>query len=63
MFNVQTEIDIAHRGVNWPKMLEYYAARNINAVHFPIHDFNENDLTSKLFEGANVLNDMINNKG
>ena len=44
-------------------MLEYYAERNINAVHFPIHDFNENDLTSKLFEAAKVLNDMINNKG
>lgn len=23
VFNVQTEIDIAHRGINWPRMLEY----------------------------------------
>ena len=63
VFNVQTEIDHAHRGVNWPKMLEYYAARGIKAVHFPIHDFNEHDLTSKIFEAAKVLNDMINNQG
>ena len=63
VFNVQTEIDLAHRGVNWPKMLEYYEERGITAVHFPIHDFNEDDLTSKLFDAAQILNDMINNKG
>lgn len=44
-------------------MLEYYGERKMKAVHFPIHDFNENDLTSKLFEAAKVLNDMINNQG
>jgi protein tyrosine phosphatase len=32
-------------------------------VHYPIHDFNEGDLTSKLYDGAKVLNDMINNQG
>jgi protein-tyrosine phosphatase len=32
-------------------------------VHFPIHDFNEEHLTSRLFDGAKALNDMINNKG
>jgi protein-tyrosine phosphatase len=40
-------------------MLEYYAERNIKAVHFPIHDFNEHDLTSKIFEAAKVLHEMI----
>jgi protein-tyrosine phosphatase len=49
--------------VNWPKMLEYYNNRGISAVHFPIHDFNEEHLTSRLFDGAKTLNDMINNKG
>lgn len=44
-------------------MLDLYAERGITPCHFPIHDFNEGDLTSKLFEAAQVINDMINNKG
>lgn len=24
VFNVQTQIDIDHRGINWPRMIEYY---------------------------------------
>ena len=60
IFNVQTDIDIAHRGINWPKMLELYKARGISAVHFPIHDFNEGDLTSKLFDAAKTMDEMIN---
>jgi protein-tyrosine phosphatase len=63
VFNVQTDVDINHRGINWPKMLEYYGARNIKAVHFPIHDFNEADLTARLFEGAKCLDDMLNRQG
>lgn len=62
VFNVQTEIDINHRGVNWPKMVEYYQNRDMRAIHFPIHDFNEIDLTSRLLEGAKELNDLINNQ-
>ena len=34
----------------------------MKAVHFPIHDFNEADLTARLFESAKVLDDMLNNK-
>ncbi len=63
VFNVQTEIDFAHRGTNWPRMLQYYEENRIIAVHYPIHDFNEEDLKSKLYKGATILNDMINNKG
>lgn len=63
VFNVQTEIDINHRGVNWPRMLEFYKLRGITAVHFPIHDFNEQHLTERLFDASKTLNDMINNKG
>lgn len=49
---VQTDIDIKHRSINWPKMEAYYEKRHIKPVHYPIHDFNETDLTEKLFEGA-----------
>lgn len=63
VLNVQTEIDMAHRGVDWPRMLKHYQKFNIFAQHFPIHDFNETDLKLKLYEAACVLNDMINNRG
>ena len=44
-------------------MLRYYRDQLITAVHFPIHDFNEEDLKSKLFDGASLLNKMINEQG
>lgn len=43
-------------------MLELYKEKGINAVHFPITDFNEDDLCSKLLKAAKILNDMINNQ-
>jgi hypothetical protein len=57
---VQTVIDFEHRGIKWDNMLRYYRDQLITAVHFPIHDFNEEDLKSKLFDGASLLNKMIN---
>jgi len=44
-------------------MLEFYQARGITAEHYPIHDFNERHLTERLFGAAELLNDMLNNKG
>eukprot|EP00347_Sterkiella_histriomuscorum_P011252 403373163 len=63
VLNVQTDIDIAHRGINWPRMLEYYAQHKVTAVHYPIHDFNEEDLKAKIKGGADILNQMINQQG
>jgi hypothetical protein len=60
VLNVQTEIDHAHRGINWEKMLEYYKANGIKAVHYPIHDFNQEDLKAKIKGGADILNKLIN---
>lgn len=60
VLNVQTEIDFEHRGINWQRMTEYYADNGITPVHYPIHDFNEEDLKAKIKDGAEVLNKMIN---
>ena len=59
---MQTFGDLNFRGVKQDVMMQYYKAKGIDAVHFPIEDFNEHDLTSKLFEAAKILNDMINRK-
>mmetsp|Transcript_34822 Transcript_34822/g.45838 ORF Transcript_34822/g.45838 Transcript_34822/m.45838 type:complete len:113 (+) Transcript_34822:1002-1340(+) len=63
VFNVQTEIDHSHRGIDWPRMCRYYSQRSIEPVHFPIHDFNQDDLISKLHGAACELNNMINVRG
>ena len=34
VFNVQTQIDIDLRGINWQKMLKNYKARGMTTVHF-----------------------------
>jgi len=40
-------------------MLEYYSENRISPVHYPIHDFNEEDLKSKLYKGACLLKEML----
>ena len=34
VINVQTDIDIQHRGYSWPKMVTYYKERGIVAKHY-----------------------------
>ena len=63
VFNVQTDGDLRFRGVNQGLMMKRYKEQGIHAVHFPIVDFNEHDLSSKLFEAAKILNEIINHKG
>lgn len=60
VLNVQTEIDMDHREVNWKFMVSTYEKFGIKAVHYPIHDFNAEDLQKKLYEGGKLLNKMIN---
>ncbi|TNV81787.1 hypothetical protein FGO68_gene572 [Halteria grandinella] len=59
VLNVQTEIDHAHRSIDWSKMQAYYRELNIEPFWFPIHDFNATDLESKIYEGAQKLNEML----
>lgn len=44
-------------------MVEYYDSKGIKPVHYPIHDFNEEDLKMKLYKGAELLNQLINDEG
>ena len=60
VLNVQTHGDLRFRGVNQELMMKTYAEKGIKAVHFPIEDFSQDELMSKLFEGAKTLNNLIN---
>ena len=44
-------------------MCEWYKERGIEAIHFQIHDFNEQHLTERLFDAAVELNELINKRG
>ena len=59
VFNVQTDIDFAHRGINWDKMVRQYIDKGIEPVWYPIHDFNAKDLKDKLLDGARKLKELI----
>jgi len=43
-------------------MVEYYNNYGVKPVHYPIHDFNEEDLKAKIKGGADILNEMINDE-
>lgn len=40
-------------------MTDHYKKVGIKAVHFPIHDFNEIDLTEKLPAASEILRNLI----
>lgn len=40
-------------------MVEIYTQNNVKAIHFPIHDFNEEDLTNKLNSAALTLKSLL----
>mmetsp|Transcript_12506 Transcript_12506/g.13711 ORF Transcript_12506/g.13711 Transcript_12506/m.13711 type:complete len:370 (-) Transcript_12506:187-1296(-) len=59
VFNVQTEEDFVHRQVDWPKMKAHYEKLGIKLVHYPIRDFNPEDLRAKLPRAADLLDGLI----
>jgi protein-tyrosine phosphatase len=59
VFNVQTDEDFAHRGINWPVLVERYSARNVRVVRFPIRDFDPTSLCDHLHGAAHQLHDLI----
>ena len=58
----QSDIDIKHRQIDWVNIKKYYSENNIKLVHFPIHDFNHENLVERLPEGAKELNNLLREK-
>jgi len=59
VLNVQTDIDMKHRQTDPMKLKEIYSRYNIKMTHYPIHDFNSEDLALKVKGAAECLNDLI----
>lgn len=54
VLNVQTDTDMTHRQINWQHNLASYEKHEIQVIRYPIRDFDQQDLISKL-KGANDL--------
>jgi protein-tyrosine phosphatase len=59
VLNVQTEIDMEHRQTDPVKLREIYSKYNIKMIHYPIHDFNAEDLALKIRGAAECLSNLI----
>ena len=59
VINLQTDVDMNHRGVLWARMVKEYRKCGVQGVNFQIHDFNQGDLVRKLPEAARVMRQFI----
>lgn len=63
VLNIQTGNDMAQRGVFWPQLVEKYKEVGISNVYsYPIPDRDEDQYIEELFNAAQHLNDMINER-
>lgn len=59
VFNVQTDEDFAHRGVQWRELLAAYAAAGVTVVRYPIADFNRTSLRARLHGAAREIETLV----
>jgi protein-tyrosine phosphatase len=62
VLNVQTDLDMVHRQVNWKNNLAAFKRHNIEVVRYPIRDFDQQDLIHKLKGANDLLNELIMEK-
>jgi protein tyrosine/serine phosphatase len=60
VLNVQTDLDMTHRQINWPANLNAYKKHEIEIVRYPIRDFDPVDLRMKLQGAAEKLKELLN---
>lgn len=59
IFNVQTDQDFQHRGIQWDVLTAKYNALDIEICRYPITDFDGNSLYARLLGAAKLLDDLI----
>ena len=58
VLNVQTDLDMTHRQVNWQHILKVYKHHNIEIKRHPIRDFDQQDLINRLRGAADLLKEL-----
>ncbi len=61
VLNVQTDLDMQHRQINWNSNLKAYVKHDIEIVRHPIRDFDQSDLIEKLKEASDILKNLLEN--
>lgn len=59
VFNVQTDEDFQHRGIQWDIIKARYKKHGIKPLRFPIRDFDRNSLRAKLRAAAHALQGLL----
>lgn len=59
VFNVQTDEDFKHRGIQWDLLTKRYDKHGIRVVRFPIRDFDRDSLRENLRVATHALEDLI----
>lgn len=59
VLNLQSDDDLAQRGVSWDLFWRFYTAQGLQAVRYPIPDFSPNDLWKHLAGGVEALERLV----
>lgn len=59
VFNVQTDEDIAHRGINMDDLNARYNERRVKLIRYPIRDFDRDSLAARIHGAAHEMNNLI----
>ncbi len=63
VLNLQTRSDMKHRSVNFSELKRIYHENQIRIINFPIKDMSIDELRYKAYEGAYILNELLNKYG
>jgi protein tyrosine/serine phosphatase len=58
VLNIQTDVDMTHRQINWKSNLEAYKKHCIDVIRYPIRDFDSDDLKVKIRGAAEILKEL-----
>ncbi len=59
VLNLQSDADLAERGVSWPLFWRFYTGRGIQAVRYPILDFSPAELARQLGGAVDALDRLV----
>ncbi|CAD8118214.1 unnamed protein product [Paramecium sonneborni] len=60
VLNLQTRLDVYHRGVDWDEILSSYRKHNIFMKNFEIFDMDPQDFEKKISKAVQILKKLIN---
>lgn len=61
LLNLQTEEDFRVNGIDWQNLENLYYESGISAYHYPIIDFDDDDLIARIGGAARTLDSIVEN--